>query len=179
MSFDYCHCNCDIECGLPVFFFNFLHRYFIDEQINGTDVALFAVFDGHGGKYVSTKARSQLMPRIRSKIQEIVQAKLTGITSATKVEPYSAKYYVKMFATGNSNLVEAFKQMLYDEIMRFDERMLRLPRNDACGSTAVIAIVTGHHLIVANVGDSRAILGNTSDKAIRITIDHKPEDVSV
>lgn len=99
--------------------------------------------------------------------------------SDDKIKQFSAEYYVKKFSKNDKNLVEAFKQMLHDEIIDFDEEMQLVPENSYCGSTAVIAIVSGHYLIVANVGDSRAILANTSDKAIRITKDHKPDDVSV
>lgn len=173
-----------IQVKIFIFFvlYPFLCRYFIDEKINDTNVALFAVFDGHGGKYVSSKARSQLMPRIRRKIQDMVHTKSTGISNAltdNQIEEFSAEYYVNKFDADDNNLVMAFKQMLFDEIMLFDERMQLVAANKYCGSTAVIAIVTGHYLIVANVGDSRAILGNTADKAIRITKDHKPDDVSV
>lgn len=130
---------------------------------------------------MSSKAKKRLMPRIRSKIQEIYQLKHSGTSRAPTYEildPHSAEYYIAKFGVKNNSLVHAFKEMLYDEIMSFDEAMLQMPRNDYCGSTAVIAILTGHHLIVANVGDSRAVLGNRSNEAIRITKDHKPDDVS-
>lgn len=122
------------------------------------------------------------MPRIRSKIQDIFQLKQSGTSKAPTYEildPHSAEYYMAKFGAKNNSLVHAFKEMLYDEIMSFDKQMQQGPGNDYCGSTAVIAIVTGHHLIVANVGDSRAVLGNRSNEAIRITKDHKPDDVSV
>lgn len=164
------------------FFFGFC-RYFVDEKIDGTHISVFAVFDGHGGKLVSSKARSDLMPRIRKKIQGMVRMKKARrrliAKSDDKIKRFSAEYYVKKFGKNDNNLVEAFKQMLHDEILDFDEEMQLEPENNYCGSTAVIAIVSGHYLIVANVGDSRAVLANTSDKAIRITKDHKPDDVSV
>lgn len=152
-------------------------RFFIDEKIGGTNVGIFAVFDGHGGKLVSTTARNKLMPRIRTKIQEIIHLHSAGLSDAIvePVEEFSAEYYVIKFG----GLVEAFKHLLHDEIMLFDERMNAMRTTQFCGSTAVIAIVIGHHLIVANVGDSRAILGNLNNVAIRITKDHKPDDVSM
>lgn len=159
----------------------FLCRYFIEEKINGTNVSLFGVFDGHGGKYVSSKARSQLMPSIRKKIRQMIKLKKNGFPTATPndtISKFSAEYYVREFGVGDDNLVQAFKQMLHTEILIFDQKMLLVPENNFCGCTAVIAVITNHYLIVANVGDSRAILGNTADKAIRITKDHKPDDVS-
>lgn len=112
----------------------------------------------------------------------MVKIKATGVSSVASNEiftEFSAEYYVDKFGNDDDDLVGAFKQMLHDEIISFDEMMQLVPKNNFCGSTAVIAIITGHFLIAANVGDSRAILGNTVDKAIRITKDHKPDDVSI
>lgn len=151
-------------------------------RIEGTDVGLFGVFDGHGGEYVSFKAQSQLMPRIRDKIRQIYQIKESNDTAAeprTEVAEFSAEYYIEKYGDDDNGLVLAFKQLLHDEIMYFDDEMQLVDENMYCGSTAVIAIVTQRRLIVANVGDSRAILGNTSNEAIRITKDHKPDDVSM
>lgn len=42
------------------------------------------------------------------------------------------------------------------------------------GSTAVVAVVHGHHLLVAHVGDSRAVMCR-GKKALELTSDHKPD----
>lgn len=49
---------------------------------------------------------------------------------------------------------------------------LRSPDCDAVGSTAVVAIVTPDKIIVANCGDSRAVLCRNG-KAIPLSSDHK------
>ena len=45
------------------------------------------------------------------------------------------------------------------------------------GTTAVVMIMTPEKFIVANIGDSRAILGR-SGKAVVLSNDHKPEHPS-
>lgn len=49
---------------------------------------------------------------------------------------------------------------------------LQTPECDAVGSTAVVAIVTPDKIIVANCGDSRAVLCRNG-KAIPLSNDHK------
>lgn len=49
---------------------------------------------------------------------------------------------------------------------------LQSPDCDAVGSTAVVAIVTPDKIIVANCGDSRAVLCR-SGKAVPLSSDHK------
>ncbi|GMP89476.1 hypothetical protein CsSME_00041031 [Camellia sinensis var. sinensis] len=53
---------------------------------------------------------------------------------------------------------------------------LQTPECDAVGSTAVVAIVTPDKIIVANCGDSRAVLCRTG-KAIPLSNDHKVRDM--
>ncbi|KAH6921818.1 hypothetical protein HPB50_005335 [Hyalomma asiaticum] len=43
------------------------------------------------------------------------------------------------------------------------------------GCTAVVGLVRGHHLVVANAGDSRCVVCR-SGQALDMSLDHKPED---
>lgn len=49
---------------------------------------------------------------------------------------------------------------------------LQTPECDAVGSTAVVAVVTPQKIVVANCGDSRAVLCR-GGKAIPLSTDHK------
>ena len=48
------------------------------------------------------------------------------------------------------------------------------PRRRKDGSTAVTALVLGQKLYVAWVGDSRALLLNSSNRVTWASVDHKP-----
>ena len=47
------------------------------------------------------------------------------------------------------------------------------------GSTALVAMVTKTDLIVANVGDSRGVMCDKYGKAMALSEDHKPNQVSM
>lgn len=55
---------------------------------------------------------------------------------------------------------------------------LQTPQCDAVGSTAVVAIVTPDKIIVANCGDSRAVLCRNGS-AIPLSCDHKVRDFTL
>lgn len=45
------------------------------------------------------------------------------------------------------------------------------------GSTALVAVISGDKLTVANVGDSRGVMCDKDGKAIPLSADHKPNQV--
>ena len=45
------------------------------------------------------------------------------------------------------------------------------------GTTAVIALLDGELLVIGNVGDSRAVMGDTKGTTIPLSFDHKPNQV--
>jgi len=56
----------------------------------------------------------------------------------------------------------------------FKETDEQLKEEKSCGSTALVSFITDNKLFVANVGDSRAVLGSRGEKAERLSVDHKP-----
>jgi len=45
------------------------------------------------------------------------------------------------------------------------------------GSTALVAVVSGDKLTVANVGDSRGVMCDKDGNTVPLSIDHKPNQV--
>jgi protein phosphatase 1L len=45
------------------------------------------------------------------------------------------------------------------------------------GTTALIALLEGSQVIVANVGDSRGVMCDSKGNAIPLSFDHKPQQV--
>eukprot|EP00933_Yihiella_yeosuensis_P019704 TRINITY_DN1591_c0_g1_i7.p1 TRINITY_DN1591_c0_g1~~TRINITY_DN1591_c0_g1_i7.p1 ORF type:complete len:465 (-),score=71.55 TRINITY_DN1591_c0_g1_i7:389-1783(-) len=135
----------------------------LDKQVF-KDALLFAVLDGHGGSEVSALASKLVVPEIEAHARKISKSFDGESQSALLTDALSA----------------ALPQL--DSRLRTGGGLgWAMPRTmhpfNACGSTAVVAAVDflSREVIVANVGDSRAILIREG-KAISLTEDHKPEN---
>ena len=84
-------------------------------------------------------------------------------------------------ANGGDGSAAAIAAALHGGIFNLDTNMRNtVPQLrqgiDVSGSTCIAAFITPTHIIVANLGDSRAVL--SSEKRVRFaTADHKPTDV--
>lgn len=123
----------------------------------GEDAALFGVFDGHGGKEVS-----EFVSRHFS--QELLRSAL-----------YAAGDYA-------GALTETFMRM--DELLRTPEGLREIQgisnggegeATVVAGCTAVVALVQGPKVYVANAGDSRCVLCR-GGRAVELSQDHKPDN---
>jgi len=110
------------------------------------DTALFGVFDGHGG---------------------------------AEVAKFCADHLPQVVAQGDSSKASV---VLRDSFLHVDEMLVDLGRQtppsdpghpDNAGCTAVVSLVTPDTIIVANAGDSRAVLCRNG-RAVAVSQDHKP-----
>ncbi|XP_075153508.1 protein phosphatase 1L isoform X2 [Haematobia irritans] len=72
-----------------------------------------------------------------------------------------------------------FGKLITDEVLAADHKLVEAAKKSTniAGTTALIAIVHGTRLIVANVGDSRGVMCNARGIAIPLSFDHKPQQV--
>jgi protein phosphatase 1L len=70
-----------------------------------------------------------------------------------------------------------FGKLITDEILAADYKLVEKAKiqSNVAGTTALIAILNGTKLIVANVGDSRAVMCDSKGNAIPLSFDHKPQ----
>lgn len=132
-------------------------RFTSDEPMDELGV-YFGVFDGHGGSQVSEIAAKQLHKNILSHFR------------AKQVQPASRDEKLKIA------LREAYAQT-DKEILGLAERK----KFEQQGSTAITALLHGNpklgtalRLVVANIGDSRAVLCRAG-QAVAVSDDHKPD----
>lgn len=60
--------------------FSLLFSYVINTNIKGTDVAIFAILDGHGGEFAAVFAKDRLMDKLTRKIEEAINIALGKVS---------------------------------------------------------------------------------------------------
>ncbi|CAL9214052.1 unnamed protein product [Arabidopsis halleri] len=136
-----------------------IHPYFVRRQteFSRTRWHYFGVYDGHGCSHVALRCKERL--------HELVQEEALS----DKKEEWK-------------KTMERSFTRLDKEVVRWGETVmsancrceLQTPDCDAVGSTAVVSVITPEKIIVANCGDSRAVLCRNG-KAVPLSIDHKPD----
>ncbi|CAN4100992.1 unnamed protein product [Withania somnifera] len=129
------------------------------EQQNSGVLHYFAVYDGHGCSHVAMKCKERLHELLREELEN--------------KERKNAEWehaMDKSFNRMDKEVIEWNKSVI-GATCRCE---LQTPECDAVGSTAIVAVVTPDKIIVANCGDSRAILCRNG-KAIPLSNDQKPD----
>uniref|UniRef100_A0A1J3E449 protein-serine/threonine phosphatase n=1 Tax=Noccaea caerulescens TaxID=107243 RepID=A0A1J3E449_NOCCA len=162
------------------------------------DTVFCGVFDGHGpyGHVVAKRVRDLLPLKLGSHLESYVsreevlrEISLNTGDSDRKV----SENLVHLSANGESRVYnkddvvkdQDMIQMLIGSIVkayRFMDRELKMQVDVDCfcsGTTAVTMVKQGRHLVVGNIGDSRAVLGmrNKENKLVpfQLTEDLKPD----
>ncbi|KAL3625322.1 hypothetical protein CASFOL_030776 [Castilleja foliolosa] len=123
---------------------------------------VFGVYDGHGGSQVSNYCQEHLHLALADEIR-IAKENLH-----VEINKHSL----------NGQWLEIFRKCfkrLDNEVGGFplgDEDITPIAP-DSVGSTAVVAVVCATHVIVANCGDSRAVL-NRGKVPMPLSVDHRP-----
>ncbi|PKI66904.1 hypothetical protein CRG98_012667 [Punica granatum] len=160
------------------------------------DTVFCGVFDGHGpnGHLVAKRVRDSLPVKLSShwKVnvngEDVLREISTKSTvsqscdgtpllsvseeSRTSVELEDNEKHPEIFQSLKESFLKAFRVM---------DRELRMHPNIDCycsGTTAVTLVKQGKHVVLGNIGDSRAVLGTRDEDgslvAVQLTVDLKP-----
>lgn len=132
-------------------------KHIIKENFNNNNnynkLNLYGVFDGHGGKEISTYLEKNLY-----------------------------KYFLnKSFDLNSVRVIKKNIINIYDHIEEKLDKEYR-NKSYSVGSTALISLITkdknsNFNLFVINLGDCRAVICEGT-KAIQLSVDHKPNDLN-
>ncbi|XP_047322868.1 probable protein phosphatase 2C 6 [Impatiens glandulifera] len=115
---------------------------------------LFGVYDGHGGFQVANYCRERLHNVLAEELENAVSG------------------------SGNANCQEKWRKAFRDCFVKVDSEVGggdggEPLASETVGTTAVVAVVCSSHIIVANCGDSRAVLCRGKEP-MALSDDHKP-----
>ncbi|XP_013634916.1 PREDICTED: probable protein phosphatase 2C 24 [Brassica oleracea var. oleracea] len=120
----------------------------------------FGVYDGHGCSHVAARCRERL--------HKLVQEELHS--DREEEEHEWRKTMERSFTRMDKEVV-----LLSESVVSANCKCeLQTPDCDAVGSTAVVSIITPDKIVVANCGDSRAVLCRNG-KPFPLSTDHKPD----
>ncbi|XP_078168267.1 protein phosphatase 2C family protein [Carex rostrata] len=185
----------DAVAAVPRFFQVSLKMLTADLQIDGLDpnsfrlpAHFFGVYDGHGGAQVANYCRERMHVALMEELNKqdeyseeastSINAAVIGASSSNTVPDFKKKW--------ERAFVNCFQQV-------DDEIGGKLPRGstqttlaatnlegasdpiapETVGSTAVVTVICSSHIIVANCGDSRAVLCR-GKQPMPLSVDHKP-----
>ncbi|KAK4286182.1 hypothetical protein QN277_002774 [Acacia crassicarpa] len=153
------------------------------EDFMSEDMTFCGVFDGHGphGHLVARKVRDALPIKLLSFLQSC-ESKQTGSGKACfKGNLKPDEEDPEKDCSAEDKLNSVWQEAFLKAYKVMDKDLKSHPNLDCfcSGSTAVTLVKQGSNLFVANVGDSRAIMGskdnNDSMVAIQLTVDLKPD----
>lgn len=160
------------------------------------DTVFCGVFDGHGpfGHMVAKRVRDALPLKLSTHWEVNIKSEdvlreislntgsslypedavlISAEESRLSIDVEETKNHLEVFQTLKESFLKAYKVM---------DRELRSYTNIDCfcsGTTAVTLVKQGEHLVIGNVGDSRAVLGTRGEDdsltAVQLTVDLKPD----
>jgi serine/threonine protein phosphatase PrpC len=161
------------------------NRFVFLQGFGMEDGVFCGVFDGHGrcGQYVSKLVRDYL-PFMILNHRNALLLDDDGDPTFSDASP-SPSSSTDGSGGGSSpspaQLLDEWREACANAFEAMDRELKLQPNLDCAfsGTTAVCAIKQGRDLIVANLGDSRAVLATMSDagdlRAVQLTADHKPD----
>ncbi|KAK3554358.1 hypothetical protein QTP70_022584 [Hemibagrus guttatus] len=148
-------------------------RYQVSQMTN--DIIYFAVFDGHGGAQAADFCHKYMEQHIRELVAKEGNLEVVLTNAFLNVDKELAKH-LQCSADGRIFLISSWFY-LTAEVMVRKRIKFEINRSSmlSSGTTATVALLRdGIELVVASVGDSRAMLCRKS-KALKLTVDHTPE----
>ncbi|KAM0847293.1 hypothetical protein ACQ4PT_055112 [Festuca glaucescens] len=122
----------------------------------------YGVFDGHGCSHVADACRDRMHELLASDLPTTTSTAPSSWAAA--MERSFARMDAEVTTAGGGRAAAASPSCRCEST-----------KCDHVGSTAVVAVVDDHRVVVANCGDSRAVLCRDGGKPVPLSSDHKPD----
>ncbi|RUS35576.1 phosphatase 2C-like domain-containing protein [Jimgerdemannia flammicorona] len=145
-------------------------------KLDGSNVAFFAVYDGHGGKYQKWGFCMSKTLRQAGSLDTIAYPWGASFLIGQNVAKYSGNQLHKRIAAEDAFKEGKYHVAIKNGFLGTDADLKQDPEfaHDPSGCTAVAAIIEpGKRVLVGNAGDSRAVI-SVNGKVEALSHDHKP-----
>ncbi|KAI4381845.1 hypothetical protein MLD38_007876 [Melastoma candidum] len=147
----------------------------ISQNLTHITSHFFGVYDGHGGPQVADYCRDHIHLAL---VEEIGRMK-DNVRNGSVVGDIRQLVWESAFTNCFKRVDTEISGLAGGDMTcceKGDSSMISGPlAAETVGSTAVVALVCSSHIIVANCGDSRAVLLRGKD-SIPLSVDHKPDN---
>ncbi|XP_017243152.1 protein phosphatase 2C 50 [Daucus carota subsp. sativus] len=139
----------------------------LNQTLSHSTAHFFGVYDGHGGSQVADYCRDRIHLALAEEF-ELVKEHLHIESVANNWQEQLENAFLRCFRRVDMEVAGVDPGNANGE-----ERNLEPIASDAVGSTAVVTLICSTHIMVANCGDSRAVLCRGKE-SLALSLDHKP-----
>ncbi|XAR49913.1 Phosphoprotein phosphatase [Bertholletia excelsa] len=169
----------DAIVAVPRFMKIPINMFVRDDAINRLNQSLshitthfFGVYDGHGGSQVANYCRDRIHFALGEELKDIEANLFEGAMSETQQVEWE-KAFSRCFLKVDDEVGGKVSRKVCSENAGSSVITVDPIAPETVGSTAVVALICSSHIIVANCGDSRAVLYRGKEPTA-LSIDHKP-----
>ncbi|KAL0341865.1 UNVERIFIED_CONTAM: protein phosphatase 2C 16 [Sesamum calycinum] len=145
----------------------------ISQKLSHLTSHFFGVYDGHGGSQVANYCRDRVHLVLVEELENIKDVLVNGRTRDTRQVQWE-NVFTSCFLKVDEEVGGKVSRVIPEGGNTHASSCTSEPvAPETVGSTAVVAVVSSSHIIVANCGDSRAVLYRGKE-AIALSVDHKP-----
>ncbi|KAI3941594.1 hypothetical protein MKW92_034069 [Papaver armeniacum] len=141
-----------------------IHPSLCRENSSSSRLHFFGLYDGHGCSHVAMSCKDRMHKLVKKEIEN----------QAAIIPEQWKELMERSFWRMDKEVIQCKDDGTIPMINRSCRCELKMPQCESVGSTAVVSIVTPEKVVVANCGDSRAVLSR-GGKAVPLSTDHKPD----
>ncbi|KAG8388410.1 hypothetical protein BUALT_Bualt02G0123000 [Buddleja alternifolia] len=144
----------------------------ISQSLSHLNSHFFGVYDGHGGSQVANYCRDRIHLALVEELKNVKDDLVKGSARDTRQVQWE-KIFTSCFVKVDDEVAGKVSKGVPEGDADACNRTSDPVAPETVGSTAVVAVICSSHIIVANSGDSRAVLYRGKE-AISLSVDHKP-----
>ncbi|XVF86842.1 hypothetical protein PTKIN_Ptkin18bG0074900 [Pterospermum kingtungense] len=144
----------------------------INQSLTDLTGHFFGVYDGHGGSQVANYCRDRIHVALAEEIRSLKENLCDG-TSVKSQQVQWEKTFTNCFLKVDDEVGGKVSRGMIGGNEDSSDSSFEPVAPEMVGSTALVALVCSSHIVVANCGDSRAVLCRGKE-AMALSIDHKP-----